>query len=145
MPICSLKPRANGRNNIGQQLPNCWMLHVASVCTAVGNCCERVVAQSLQTGQTFEPTTPNISFVPWSPKRSATILDQFAQLFQHCWGHASALHMVFLQSQIGCIPSTVHCRSQYCWELLHPFAHHCQHGRNNSQNCWPNNFGSCCT
>ena len=30
----------------------------------------------------FEPTAPNISFVPWSPKRSATMLDQFAQLFQ---------------------------------------------------------------
>ena len=25
------------------------------------------------TGQTFEPTTPNISFVPWSSKHSATI------------------------------------------------------------------------
>ena len=24
--------------------------------------------------------------VPWSPKRSATMLDPFAQLFQHCWG-----------------------------------------------------------
>ena len=21
----------------------------------------------------------------------------------------------------------MHCRSQHCWELLHPFAHHCQH------------------
>ena len=31
-----------------------------------------------------------------------------------------------------------------CWELLHPLAHHCQHGRNNSQHCWPNNEGSCC-
>ena len=48
------------------------------------------------TGQTFEPTTPNISFVPRSPKRSATMLDPFAQLkfFQHCWGHARALFMV---------------------------------------------------
>ena len=51
-----------------------------------------------ETGQTFQPTTPNISFVLWSPKRSPTIhtyfivhvtspkgLDPFAQLFQHCW------------------------------------------------------------
>ena len=53
-------------------------------------CCAR-----FKTGQTFEPTTPNISFVPWSPKRSATMLDSFAELFQHCWGHARALHMVF--------------------------------------------------
>ena len=31
-----------------------------------------------------------------------------------------------------------------CWELLHPFAHHCQHGRNNSQRRWTNNVGSYC-
>ena len=34
--------------------------------------------------------------------------------------------------------------TQQCWELLHPFAYHCQHGRNNSNYCWPNNVGSCC-
>ena len=28
---------------------------------------------------------------------------------------------------------TMHCRSEHCWELLHPFAHHCQHAGNNSQ------------
>ena len=55
-------------------------------------------------------TTPNIvgcymlhpftrlSFVPWSPKRSATMLDPFAQLFQHSRGHERALNMVFLES-----------------------------------------------
>ena len=37
----------------------------------------------------------------------------------------------------------MHCRSQTCWELLHLFAHHCQHARNNSQHCWCNNVGSC--
>ena len=42
-----------------------------------------------------------------------------------------------LQRLIGCILPTMHCRSQTCWpELLHPFAHHCQHARNNSQQCW---------
>ena len=79
---------------------HCWMLHVVSVCTPccisldVVACC---YAKS-ETGQTFQPTTPNISFVLWSPKRSPTIhtyfivhvtspkgLDPFAQLFQHCW------------------------------------------------------------
>ena len=45
---------------------------------------------------------------------------------------------------MGCILPTMHCRSQHCWELLHPFAHHCQHARNNSQHCWRNNVGSCC-
>ena len=59
---------------------HCWMLHVASVCTpccmllrVVGSCCSK-----FETGQSFEQATPNISFVPWSPKRSATMLDPFA-------------------------------------------------------------------
>ena len=30
---------------------------------------------TFETGQTFQPTTPKISFVPWSLKRSATMLD----------------------------------------------------------------------
>ena len=45
---------------------------------------------------------------------------------------------------MGCILPTMHCRSQHCRELLHPFAHHCQHQRDNSQHCWPNIVGSCC-
>ena len=31
---------------------------------------------------------------------------------------------------------------QQCWELLHPFEHHCKHLRNNSQRCRSNNVGS---
>ena len=53
-------------------------------------CCAKI-----ETGQTFQPATPNISFVPWSPKRSATMLDPFAQLFQHCWGHARSFRVVY--------------------------------------------------
>ena len=56
----------------------------------VGGCCTKC-----ETGQTFEPKAPNISFVPWSPKRSETTVDPFAQLVQHCWGHAHELHMVY--------------------------------------------------
>ena len=86
----SVKPRANGRNIVTV------MLHIASVCTP---CCMLldVVAccyAKFETSQTFQPTTPNISFVPWSPRRRATMLDPFAQLFQHCWGHARSLRMV---------------------------------------------------
>ena len=73
---------------------HCWMLHVCTTCCmlldVVACCCEK-----FETGQTFQPTTPNIYFVPWSPKRSATMLDPFAQLFQHCWGHARSLRMVY--------------------------------------------------
>ena len=45
------------------------LLHVVGSCWA-----------KFETSQTFEPATPNISSVPWSPKRSATMLDPFAQL-----------------------------------------------------------------
>ena len=41
-----------------------------------------------------------------------------------------------LQSLMGWILPIMHCRSQHCWELLHPFAYHCRHERNNSQRCW---------
>ena len=52
----------------------------------VGSCWAK-----FETGQTFEPTTPKISFLPWSLKRSATMFDRFAQHFHPCWGHARAL------------------------------------------------------
>jgi len=95
-----LKPRANGRNFVGQQLPTlldvtcCVRLH--TLLHVVGCCCVllgKVWVRS--TGQTFQPTTLNISFVPWSPKRSATMLDPFAQLVQHCRGHARSLRMIY--------------------------------------------------
>ena len=78
---------------------HCRVLHVTSVFTPccmllrVGSCCA-----TFETGQTFEPTTPNISFVPLSPKRSATIVEPFAQFFQHCLGPACALHMVSMET-----------------------------------------------
>ena len=66
---------------------------------------------------------------------------------QHCW----MLHIASVctpywspKSYGSCILPTMHCRSQHSWELLNPFAHHCQHGRNNFQHCWGNKFGSCC-
>ena len=75
---------------------HCWMLHVASVCSpccmlldVVACCCAK-----FETGQTFQPTTPNISFVPWSPKSSATMLNPFAQFFQQSWGNARSLRML---------------------------------------------------
>ena len=92
------KPLANRRSIVGQQLPTlldvtcCVRLHTRPCCMLLD-----VVAcycAKFETGQTFQPTTPNISFVPWSPKLRATMLDPFAQLFQHCWGHARSLHMV---------------------------------------------------
>ena len=115
-----MKPRANGRNTVGQQLPTllnvtCWvpkhtLLHVVGSDYA-----------KFETCQTFEQTTPNISFAPESPKRSATMFDPFTQLeathaAHYTWSPWS------LQSFMGCILPTTHCRSQQCWELLHLFA-----------------------
>ena len=82
----SLRLLANGRNIFGcytlrpfaHPVACCWMLLP-------------VVEPSLK--KTFQPTTPNISFVSWSPNRSATMLDPFAQLFQHCCSHARSLRM----------------------------------------------------
>ena len=60
---CCLKPRVNGRNIVGQQLPTlvdvtcCVRFH--TVLHVVRCCCAQ-----FKTGQTFQPTTPNISFVP---------------------------------------------------------------------------------
>ena len=76
----------------GQQLPTsldvkcCVRLH--TLLHVVACCCAK-----FETGQTFQSTTPNISFVPWSPKRSPTMLDPFARFFQHRRGHARSLRM----------------------------------------------------
>ena len=60
---------------------NCWMLHVASVCTpccmllgVVGSCC----AQS-----EIESPTLNFFFGPVIAEGSAAMLDPLAKLFQH--------------------------------------------------------------
>ena len=108
------------------------MLLVESVCTP---CCMFCVSLSVACCQELLrkvwnrssfPTTPNISFVPWSPKSSVTMLDLFAQLFQHCLGHADALHVVSFKFTKPYRPRlvlpTMHCRSQHCLELLHPSA-----------------------
>ena len=126
----------------------CWMLRVVSVCTpcCMLLCVVRSCCAEFETGQTFKPTTPNISFVVWSPKHSATMLDQCAQHFQHCLGHTHALHMLFkvlwvvsfpwctwvptllgvaasvytpLSTRMQQLPTLL---AQECWELLHPFA-----------------------
>ena len=74
---------------------HCWMLHVASVCTT---CCVLlgVFAPSLKPVKLLNQQLPTfLLFRGLRMKRSATMLHRFAQLFQHCWGHARALHMVY--------------------------------------------------
>ena len=78
----------------------------------------------------------NISFVLWSPKRSAIMLNPFAQLLQHCWGQARSLRMVYKDSWVVslprctagpivgscCIQQLPTLLAQQCWGLLRPFA-----------------------
>ena len=125
---------------------HCWMLHIASVCTPcfmlldVAACC----CAKFETSQTCQPTTPNIFF----------FCSVIAEAYCNNVGSVCAALPTLLgprtlithglQRLMGCILPTMHCRSQTCWELLHPFAHHRQHARNNSQHCWRNNVGSCC-
>ena len=103
----------------------CWMLL-------------RVVAQSLKPVKLFSQQLP--TFLLFCDRRSVA---------QQCWIrlHSSSnivgathAHYTWLQRLMSCILPTMHFRSQTCWELLHPFAHHCQHARDNSQHCC-----SCCT
>ena len=73
-----LSPVQTDATLLANNSQHCWVLHVASVCTpccmlfdVVVCCCEK-----FETGQTFQPTTPNIFLVPWSPKGSATMLNR---------------------------------------------------------------------
>ena len=83
----------------------------------------------LQNGQTFDPATPNISFVPWSPKRSATMLDLFAQLFPTLLGPCSQTRQSHMVSNISSPRCTA---GPKIWKLfhLHTIAH--TEGSNNS-------------
>ena len=85
---------------------HCWMLHVASVSTPRCMLLDVVACRcaKFDTGQTFQPTTPNISFGPWKPKRSVTMLDPFAQLLQHCWGRAGSLRIVYKDIWVVSLP-----------------------------------------
>ena len=77
----------------------------------------------LTPGQTFKPTTPNISFVPWLPKGSVTMLDPIAQRFRHCLGHSHGLltksYWLYSSDVALQVPTLL---AQQCWELLRPFA-----------------------
>ena len=82
---------------------------------------------NFEIGQTVsEQTTPIISFVQWSPKRCATMLSPFAQLFQHCWGDARALHVVSLNIIHMC-----HGTGDSCTVPLTP-SNNSQHSRANT-------------
>ena len=110
----------------------------------VACCCPK-----FETGQTFQPTTPNISFVPWSPKRlhsssnivGATHVD-YAWVTKIYWLYPS--HDALQVSTLMGPACATLMGPTLMGPVLHPIVHHCQHAHNNSQHCWRNNVGSCC-
>ena len=107
----------------------CWMLL-------------RVVAQSLKLVKLFSQQLP--AFLLFCDRRSVA---QQRWIRLHGSSNivgATHAHYAWITKTYGLYSSTMHCRSQTCWELLHPFAHHCQHADNNSQHCRRNSVGSCC-
>ena len=135
-----LKPRANGRNIVGQQLPTLLDVTRCVRLQPPFACCWMLLPK-FETSQTFQPTTPKISFVPWSPKRSTTMLDLFAKLFQHCLGRARSLRMVYKDLWVVSFPRytagpnivgsccirlhttpNIVGATMLHWELLRPFA-----------------------
>ena len=99
---------------------HCWMLHAACVA-----CCT-----NFETAQTFQPTTPIIFLLFHDHPRivQCSMLDQFAQLFQHCWGHARTSHMVSLEFtksyRLYPFHNDVYSSSQHCCELMHGICLH---------------------
>ena len=78
-----LSPMQMNATLLSNNSQHCWMLRVASICTPccmllciACSCCAK-----FETSQAYEPTTPNISFVPWSPKRCAIMLNLCAEVF----------------------------------------------------------------
>ena len=124
-----IRPRANGRNIVG-----CSMLcPFACRCLLLGVVVVKLLSQlpafllfrdrrSIAQHGSVNTAHPTAHPKLWRPRTRIT----------------NGLRLM------GCILPTMHCRSQHCWEASHPFAHNCQHGRNNSHHCWPNNVGSCC-
>ena len=95
--------------------PHCWILHesvCASRCMLLG-----VVAQTLKLVKRLSQQLP--TFLLFRDRLSVAqhCWIPFAQLFQHCWGHARALHTVY----------------KVLWVVSHP---QCTAG--------PNIVGSCC-
>ena len=135
-----IMPRVNRCNIAGQQpttlldVTCCVRLH--AMLLVVACCC--VLFRKVWNGSKFWANNSQDFFFLWSPKRSATMLDPFAQLLQHCWSHARALHMV---SKVLWVVSFPRCTAgpNSVWSCLHTTHQHCH---NNSQYCRANNIGS---
>ena len=118
---CATLRRSRNKRNVG----SCRLKSLTGLklCATTGN----NMQQGVQTDATcniqqcWELLVNNVASVCTQPKAPG-------KRTQHCWPTTS--------NTVGCymlrpFAHLVAC----CWELLHPFGHYCQHGRNNSQHC----------
>ena len=131
---CNLKPHANGRNLVG-----CYMLRPFAHPVA---CCWMLL-RKVWNRSNFSANNSQHFFYSVIAEAWCNIVGSVCRALPTLLVPRTLVTRG-LQRLMGCILPTMHCRSQKCWELLHPFAHHCPHARNNSQHCWPNNVWSCC-
>ena len=107
----------------------CWMLL-------------RVVAQSLKPVKLFSQQLP--TFLLLRDRRS--VAQQF-WIRLHSSSNivgATHAHYLWITKTYRLYPSHGALQVPNLLGVVAPFAHHCQHVRNNSQHCWRNNVGSCC-
>ena len=128
--VLTVKSRANGRRIVGQQFPTlldvtcCVRLHTPLHVVA---CCWELLRKVWNLSN-FWPTNSNTSFVPWSPKPSAKMLDPFCS--SSCLVGATHAHHTcstwILQSLMGCILPTMHWSVQHCckWKKFNATAAH---------------------
>ena len=141
----SIKPRANGRNIVGQQLPIlldvtcCFRLH--TLLHVVGCCC--VLLRRVWNRSNVSANNSQHFFCSVIAEAYGNNVGSVFTALPTLLGPRTLITHG-LQRLMGCTLPTMDCRSQHCWELLHPFAHHCQLARNNRQHCWRNNIGSFC-
>ena len=83
----------------------------------VASCCWELLRKVWNRSKNWANNSPSQYFFP---KSSATMLDPFSHLFKHCFCWPR------MRITQGYTPfrdhTTMHCRSQQCWELLCPFA-----------------------
>ena len=94
-----ISPMPNWRNIVGQW-PGCYMLRPFA--HPVACCCVRVFLGPEYLRKVWNRS--NFLWNSWSLKRSATLLDPFVQLFQHSWGLARVLGVVYKVSWAASFP-----------------------------------------
>ena len=116
-----------------QQTLNCWMLHVVSVCTPCCMLLRRVwMSQQLPTFLLFHDRR-SVAQQRWIRLHSSSNI-----------GGATHAHYTWSRKSYGLYPSHDALQVLTLLGVVASFAHHCRHGRNYSQNCWPNIVWSCC-